>query len=185
MRRPHWTAAEHSRLRELAASGANADDIAAALGRPKLQTQRKARQLGITIARRDPRIFTPEMVDKLRWMADAGHPAPSIARALGLTPVHVRRKASQLGVRLRHPATSHDVRFGVNADTWSALAAHAAARGLSVTQLGRLVIEAALRRELIGIIIGQPRSRPADTPTRVGRPRKRLTEQEVAAAWRP
>src|SRR5258708_1947246 len=94
--------------------------------------------------------FKPEMVQKLRQMAAAGHPASSIAVALSkMSPLpvsaeSVRKKAVALGgIRLKRPATKlcSEVRFPVLGEIWPKLCKRANARGLSASQLARLIVE--------------------------------------------
>ena len=177
-----WTPAEISALGELAARGARVGELAAVLRRPLLQTQRKARKLGITITRLVPRVFTPPMVERLREMVAIGHPAPSVAHNLGLTAEHVRRKCAAIGLRLKRATPTAEVRFGTTRTIFDELAREANVRGLSVAQLGRLVLETALRDEILGAIIDAPPTKPPRPPgaPHIGRPVRPMTESQFA-----
>jgi hypothetical protein len=125
-------------------------------------------------------------------MAAAGHPASSIAVALsGMSPhlpvsaESVRKKCVALGIRLKRPAEKlcHQVAFSVLGEVWPKLRKRANARGLSVSQLARLIVEVVIDEGLVSAIIDEhrPRNRkrlPADH--RTGRPRRSQTANKEA-----
>src|SRR3974390_2402826 len=108
------------------------------------------------------RRFTPAEIAKLRLMAGFGHSGISVARALDRTPQAIRVKACELGVRLRPSSVEHR-RLKVSRPTWLRLQAEAVALGMSPGRLARLLLEMAVRDNLVAAIIDMP---PATRRTR-------------------
>src|SRR5437016_797390 len=91
--------------------------------------------------------FTLDEIAKLRLMAECGHGAVAIGRALDRPPAAVRTKCSSFGIRLK-PAVKprHDqARLKMQDHLWVEFRKEAAARGMAAARLARLILEAVTR----------------------------------------
>jgi len=131
------------------------------------------------------------------WLAqrhastDLDSPAIAVELAkmtpLPLTAESVRKKACQIGLRLRRRDKRYraEVRCAVALDVWERLRKTANARGLSVGKLCQLLIEVCVDERLVNKIIDdrRPRSRKRrpDSAPRIGRPRRRAVASGAPA----
>ncbi len=130
---------------------------------------------------KQPARFSPMMMARLRTMAAQGHPATSIVKALQLlaplmsiTPDTVRRKAVCLGIRLRRRGAGRlpsSIEFRLSADSLEKIRTVAYARGLSVGQFTRLMIETVVRDGLVDAVLDAPTRDPVAPGSFGGRPR--------------
>jgi DNA-binding NarL/FixJ family response regulator len=104
------------------------------------------------------KVFTPHALNVLREMAAAGHSARQIAEALGSTAGSIRVKCSQLKVRLcQQPKNASPSRLHLSfmfaAAESEALRRAAAERCVEPLQLGRMILRAVLRDDLIKAVL--------------------------------
>jgi hypothetical protein len=95
------------------------------------------------------RRFSPSEIAILFSMAKAGANGEMIAKALNRTPQGIRVKCVELGIRLRRPRPTNDVRFVMDDRAFAKLKAEAKARGTNAARLARLLLEICVRNELV------------------------------------
>jgi hypothetical protein len=127
-----------------------------------------------------PKVYTPELTAMLIELAGLGHSGIAISKTLSamagstITPLSVRAKAVSLGVKLRRPKGTNELRFTIETRAYDALRAAADGRGVSMTRLARQIVELVCKDHLIDAVIDAPsksKPRPASAP-RIGRPQE-------------
>lgn len=150
---------EIERLREYAAQGDMANEIAAALGRHVDSVRVKCKQLGIEI-RKHPPLFSENDITKIRQLASRGFSAIGIAHEIGggRTAWSVRRQCSYLGVQLRRKTPqAYEVR--IDAQVLALLKQEAEFRGRSVQQLASTILSAVAFDKLVDAVIDDDAAR--------------------------
>ena len=112
------------------------------------------------------RRFSPDEIEKLKYMASFGHDGKSIARALNRSPQSIRVKAVEIGVSLRPPKMEHR-RIKLSLPARRALQTEADRLGTSAGRLARLIVETVARDKLIGAVLDVPmpqQKKRADVP---------------------
>jgi hypothetical protein len=123
-------------------------------------------------------------LERVRLMAECGHPGTAIAKALGRSPQAIRSFCCRHGIKLR-PAKKpkHGARFKLPDDLFDSFRLAAAQRGMSPTQLAALVLRTVIKDDLFAAVLdlpaktvslSDPRSspRPADPPAVATCPRQ-------------
>jgi hypothetical protein len=96
-------------------------------------------------------------LERVKLMAECGHPGCAIAKALGRTPQAIRSFCCRNGIKLR-PARKpkHGSRFKLPDDLFDSFRLAAAERGMSPTQLAALILRTVLTDNLFAAILDVP-----------------------------
>jgi hypothetical protein len=105
------------------------------------------------------RRFTPDDIERIRWMAGRQCSGKAIARALGRTPQSVRVKCVELGISLR-PERTDGGRVVVSRETRKAFEQAAAKRNVTTMRLiNQVLLVVALDGLIDAVLDDRPRAR--------------------------
>jgi adenine/guanine phosphoribosyltransferase-like PRPP-binding protein len=99
------------------------------------------------------RRFTPQEVDTIRVMAARGFSGIAIARELGRPALAIRKKAVELGVRLRPMLIPKKARVVVPSDVLTLLKDAAAVRGVNARRLASMILSTVACHGIINAVL--------------------------------
>ena len=145
VRAAHTT--EVKRLQELAAAGMTAPAIAREIKRTPNTVRNWCRKYSVPLkSEKYPGPpYTPLEAQRLFELADMGYSTTAIAAHLNRTPLSIRQKAAALGISLRPPKQTNEIRFGIERELLVVLKEAAVAHGY--------VTPSRLVRHLVGLIV--------------------------------
>jgi hypothetical protein len=100
--------------------------------------------------------FTEQDIGRLRHLAGTGFSGLSIARELQRTPLAIRAKCCALGISLRPPTSTNEVRFYIDTTIMADLRAAADDRGIPVTRLCRQLLTAIAWDKMYAAVLDVP-----------------------------
>jgi hypothetical protein len=104
--------------------------------------------------------FSAQDVETIRAMAAVGHGGVAIARKLDVSAEAIRKKCIAIGLPLRPPKKSNQLRFKIEPAVVTRLREEARRRGTTAHGLARQIVTVCVWDSLIGAVIDAPISSP-------------------------
>jgi hypothetical protein len=156
-----WSAQDVARVRELAAQGATARQIAPQIGRSRAAIYDLCRSRGIELRREvHPNTVTDADIERIEELLAQGLTCRAIGKIIGRSTGGVHNACVRHGIEVPRHKPKFGPTFSVPKRAFEKLSVAATARGLSVNHLARLLLERIAADSLVGAILDLPEPPP-------------------------